>query len=102
MISNAVSSMPLELNVLLASLQVQCSARKCFVHMQTKRMVELKNLSFIQKGKNLHIHDQSGNIIGYLSFMLQILVIYKDTKNAVVNAGFSPSVPKHLIQKSEN
>lgn len=70
--------------------------------MQMNQMVELKNLSFIQKGKNLNIHDQSGNIIGYLSFMLQMLVIYKDTKNAVVNAGFSPSVLKHLIQKSEN
>lgn len=67
-----------------------------------KQVVELKNLSFIQKGKNLHIYDQSGNIIGYLSFMLQILVISKYTKNAVVYASFSPSVVKHLIQKSEN
>lgn len=70
--------------------------------MQIKQMVELKNLSFIQKGNNLHIHDQSGNIIGYLSFMLQILVIYKYKKNAVVYASFSSSVLKHLIQKSEN
>lgn len=70
--------------------------------MQMKQMVELKNLSLIQKGKNLHIHDQSGNAIGYLSFMPQILVFYKDTKNAVVNAGFGPAVPQHLIQKSEN
>lgn len=66
--------MPLELNVLLMSLLVWCSAKNCFADMQMKQMVQLKNLGFIQKGKNLHIHDQSGNIIGYLSFMLQILV----------------------------
>lgn len=70
--------------------------------MQMKQMVELKNLGFIQKGKNFHVHDQSRNVFGNLSFMLQILVIYKDTNNVIVNAGFSPSRPKHLIQKSEN
>lgn len=70
--------------------------------MQMKQMVELKNISFIQKGKNLHIHNQSGNLISYLSFMLQILVIYKYAKNAVVYAICSPSGLKHLIQKSEN
>lgn len=102
MINKAVSLMPLELNVLLTSLVVWCSSKKCFVDTQMKQMVELKNLSLTQKGKNLHIHDQSGNIISYLSFMLQILVIYKNTKNAVVNVGFRPSVPKYLIQKSEN
>lgn len=58
--------MPLQLNVLLESLLVWCSAKKCFVDMQMKQIVELKNLTFIQKGKKLHIHEQSGNIIGYL------------------------------------
>lgn len=67
MISKAVTLMPLELNVLLTSLVVWCSAKKCFVDMQMKQMVEMKNLSLIQKGKNLHIHDQSGNaLVTYL------------------------------------
>jgi len=40
-LSKAVSLMSPELNVLLASILVWCSARNCFVHMQMEKMIAM-------------------------------------------------------------
>lgn len=64
-ISRAVNLMSLELNVLLASVLVWCSARHHIVDIQMKQMVAMcwKISAAVRKGKNLHIRDQSRNII---------------------------------------
>lgn len=49
--SNAVGLTSMGLNVLLASILVWCSARNCFVDMQMKQTVVLKNLTCSQKGE---------------------------------------------------